>query len=387
MDVSSEPLYPVDHAPAADRKGTQKAARSLAATVAKLHGAAPLPAAVGQLLSATESDAFKIPEIVRILENDPGLAADLIRQVNSAGGARLQCKSIAQAVTMLGQKSLRSAAVAAGALEVFAGDEEPLAKAIARDARRSASVARALAPESKLGGDEMYMCALLHDVGKLMLLRGDDLDYPELLQKTAPEECHVEERERYGFDHALLAGHVLTAWKLPQPICRTVAWHHQPERAYASKGALPHMVALVRLADRLARLPDGATPEDATTAMTEMPTELEQLGLAPEVLARLGGDVVRALREPSDRDPRRSLPPMAAVASSPLQPHRPPPLPHAHESLFGAPWLAVLVFLSGALFGRTTSQLLPMPLLFGVGILVAFALLATTMRSRRSPPL
>ena len=31
-------------------------------------------------------------------------------------------------------------------------------------------------------------------------------------------------------------------------------------------------------------------------------------------IPRLGGDVVRALREPSVRDPRRSLPPVAAVA-------------------------------------------------------------------------
>lgn len=410
MDLSAEPLYEIEPSAADEKKGAQRAARSLAAKVAKLHGAAPLPQAVTQLLAITESDAFKVVDIVRVLETDPGLAAGLIRQVNSAGGARVRCASIAQAVTLLGQNTLRAAALAAAALELFGSEEEPLARAIVRDARRSATAARVLAPRCGLGGDEMYTCALLHDVGKLMLLRGSDLDYPELLRAASPDHLHVEERERYGFDHALLAGHVLTAWKLPQNVSRVVAWHHQPSRAYAAKGQLPRMVALVRVADRLARLPERATGDDAAAVLHGMPAELGILGFGLDALAQLSAEVVRELSLDPEHGPRTSLAPASASAASATSDasagldaapaaHGPPPIPHPsatpsaspqgedRASLVG-PLAAVLLFVSGAVFGRLSFEPLRSPTEFGLSLgasAVIVAVVAALLRMRRGP--
>jgi HD-like signal output (HDOD) protein len=392
VDVSTDPLYEAD--PSSDRKGAQKAARSLAASVAKLHGAVPMPMAVSKLLAATESDTFDVPAVVRILEGDPGLAADLMRQVNSAGGAKVKCKSIAQAVTMLGQKSLREAAVAAAALEVFAADEAPVAQVIAHDGRRAAAAARALSRPAMLVADEMYMCALLHDVGQLMLLRGDDLDYPELLATTPAETLHLVERERYGFDHALLAGHVLLAWKLPQPICRTISWHHQPERAYASKGDLPRMVALVRVADRLARLPSEATADDVRAAIASMTAELQQLGWSEPQLPQLARDAMRALREADGTAPRPSMLPSMLPPTAPARvlsesvkapAAAPATAPTVRAVVPSSPWLIALVFVGGAAFGRASGSAIASPLAFGVACLalgLLAALLANAARAK-----
>jgi HD-like signal output (HDOD) protein len=414
VDLSAEPLYEIEPSVADEKKGAQKAARSLAAKVAKLHGAAPLPQAVTQLLAATETDAFKVVEIVRILETDPALAGSLIRQVNSAGGARVRCASIAQAVTLLGQNTLRSAALAAAALELFGADEEPIARAIVRDARRSALAARVLATKCGLGGDEMYTCALLHDVGKLMMLRGGDVDYPELLRTAAADHLHVAERERYGFDHALLAGHVLAAWKLPQNVSRVVAWHHQPSRAYKAKGQLPKMVALVRVADRLARMAETTSAEDASAVLHGMPAELNVLGFSTEALTQLAAELARELGP--EGAPRGSLAPLpqagpptapvldewldevrAEVAAAPPT----PPLPSKKEavapreiarpaavdrgSLLG-PMLAVSAFVVGAVFGRLSGEPLRSPLEFGLSLgaaAVILAVVATLLRAKR----
>jgi hypothetical protein len=138
----------------------------------------------------------------------------------------------------------------------------------------------------------MYVSSLLHDLGKLMLLRGDDPEYYALLETTPSEALHLEERQRYGFDHALLAGHVLSAWKLSQPIPRVVGWHHQPGRAYPASGDVPKMVALVRLADHLVALPETVSVEEAALKMAEMPLELKVLGFSEDQIPRLCDELI-----------------------------------------------------------------------------------------------
>jgi hypothetical protein len=97
-----------------------------------------------------------------------------------------------------------------------------------------------------------YSTGLLHDLGKLLLLQTEDASYEELLSKSSsPDETHLRERELLGYDHAVLAGHTLKQWGLPDPIPRIVAWHHQPSRAYEEGGEVGVTVALLRVADQL----------------------------------------------------------------------------------------------------------------------------------------
>ena len=98
-----------------------------------------------------------------------------------------------------------------------------------------------------------FLCGLLHDLGKLLLLQVSGIDYQKLDPKvlTQADEAFVHERALLGYDHAVLGGHVLDAWKLPQNVAEVVAWHHQPGRAYEHGGELGLGVALVRMANRI----------------------------------------------------------------------------------------------------------------------------------------
>ncbi len=324
MDLAAEPLYDTEPADAAARKGAQRAARSLAARVAKLHGAVPLPVAAQELLEATASDDFQVSKVVRIIETDPALTGRLIRQVNTALGGRARCASVTQAVTMLGVRMLRASALAASAIELFGQDEEPRAKRVVEHAVRTGIAARFLAPHCGLAPDEMYTAGLLQDVGMLMLLRGKDPEYGELLGDLAlADDVHLEERKRYGFDHALLAGHVLSAWKLPHPLPRVVAWHHQPARAFRAAGQVPRMVAAIRVADRLARVGKSTTTEEAAAVLATLPEELRVLGFSDDVLPRLCAGVLRELF-PEEPRPAASDP-VAAEAPAAIAPVADPP--------------------------------------------------------------
>ncbi len=65
------------------------------------------------------------------------------------------------------------------------------------------------------------------------------------------EKLPVSNVALLGFDHAVLGGHVLDAWKLPSSVAEVVAWHHQPGRAFEHGGELGIGVALVRIANRI----------------------------------------------------------------------------------------------------------------------------------------
>jgi HD-like signal output (HDOD) protein len=119
---------------------------------------------------------------------------------------------------------------------------------------RVGAMSRVLANEwHQRSAENPFLCGLLHDLGKLLLLQVGGIAYQKLAPEvlTQPDRAFVYERELLGFDHAVLAGHVLDCWKIPGGVAEVVAWHHQPGRAFEHGAELGLGVALVRIANRL----------------------------------------------------------------------------------------------------------------------------------------
>ena len=98
--------------------------------------------------------------------------------------------------------------------------------------------------------DELFVAALLHDVGKLVLMEAYE-NYPEPLLNGAltPDERLVAERRQLGVDHAVVGGVLIRRWGLPDRLAQIVERHHDP-RDHAD-------AALIRLADALAHYRHG----------------------------------------------------------------------------------------------------------------------------------
>ena len=106
----------------------------------------------------------------------------------------------------------------------------------------------------------------MHDVGKLLLLQSGEMKYPEALDEGGDhDETQLVERACLGYDHAVLGGHVMKLWRIPDPTAMLVAWHHQPARAFADGGDPGLMVALLRSADRIEHQLARDTALDAET--------------------------------------------------------------------------------------------------------------------------
>jgi putative nucleotidyltransferase with HDIG domain len=105
--------------------------------------------------------------------------------------------------------------------------------------------------------DRLMVTALLHDLGKLVLVHAYP-GYPDQVHGDArtPEERIHRERRELGVDHALVGGVIARRWGLPGVIAQVIESHHS--------GDAEGEPAIVRLADMLAHylLGGSVTPSE-----------------------------------------------------------------------------------------------------------------------------
>ncbi|MCB9555311.1 MAG: HDOD domain-containing protein [Deltaproteobacteria bacterium] len=292
------------------------AAQSMVASAAQTAGARPFPHAVQQVLTLSRDPNAEVRKVAQLIESDAALSARVLQLVNSAAMATaVRCTSINHAVALLGMKLIAELATAAAALDLF-DEQGAQASTLMEHATVVGGLARHLASICAIQPDDVYTCALMHDLGKLFLLQqSGDTDYQALLSAHEHEadQLHLVEREKYGYDHAVLAAHVLRAWQIPDPVPKVVAWHHQPARALEGGQQVARLVALVRTADRLAyAIHDDADAEEIS-ARIAADASAEYIGLRADQLARNWMDlqnVADGSRDPLNPQPapRRTRP-------------------------------------------------------------------------------
>jgi HD-like signal output (HDOD) protein len=280
-----------------DEAAEAEASKSMAARMGRIVGAKPFPAAAQRLSQITQDPNCQMDDVVAVLESDPALSARLLRLVNSVGfSLRTSCTSVRHAAALVGTEKLNQVASTAAILDMYESGSER-AKELLEHATVVGALCRYLAFHFGLPPDELFTCGFLHDIGKLMLLDTEGVEYLDVLgPETADfDTTFVEERKRYGFDHALLAGHVLAAWNIPHPVPKVVAWHHHVTRAYAESTAISQMVSTLRLADAMS----FALQKPDTEAQIETLARMEAasyMDISEGQLAAMW-DEVRALTE------------------------------------------------------------------------------------------
>ncbi len=236
----------------ANDEATMEASQSFAAKLAGVDGLKTFPVVAQQVLSLLTNPNFEVREVASLLSQDPSLAAGVLRMANSAFFTGSQAtNSLEQALVRLGSRSVREVVAAVATMDLFP-DSGGVGKQVRDHCAATAAVVQYLAREfAPKHAEGVFLCGLMHDVGKMLLIESREIDYAsEGIEAMRPDTAHVEERSLLGYDHAVLGGHVLRHWKLPEPIPRVVAWHHQPSRAYQDDH-VGSFVALLRVADQL----------------------------------------------------------------------------------------------------------------------------------------
>jgi putative nucleotidyltransferase with HDIG domain len=118
----------------------------------------------------------------------------------------------------------------------------------------TACLSRRLAERLRLAPDEAFIAGLVHDVGKLCLLKMRS-DFRRL-GGTAPSAAEFEAAS--ALHHAAVGAMALQAWGLPESVRIPTRWHHEPIEAPAHQ----QLTALTYVANRLSHRYGFGCPPD-----------------------------------------------------------------------------------------------------------------------------
>jgi putative nucleotidyltransferase with HDIG domain len=194
-------------------------------------GLPPLSAVAIQLQNFGDEDA-DIRKVSNTISADPGLSADVLRMANSAlFGARHTVPGVLHAIVMLGLDRVKSLVFTAAFMR-FA-DPNRSSEAMKRCWRHSvacALIADEMAGRMHTDRDVAYTAGILHDIGRLAMLRVWPDPYGQILDRgQSGEDLLTKESAQFSVPHTEAGGYLMRRWKLPEVLIAAAEHHHDTE--------------------------------------------------------------------------------------------------------------------------------------------------------------
>lgn len=195
-----------------------------------------------ELLKTADNPECDIDDLAAIIVKHPTAVATVLHIANTAFyGSSGGVDTIEGALQLLGMDFVRNLAItelAKKQLRLNPGLQE-LANDVLHhsvEVSQYGSRMRQFVKDRKLVR-QLCSNALLHDLGKLVLLANKGHEYADLMGQSVDSNtplCRLE-RESFGCDHAAVGGFLYAMWGLPEVIVRSVTWHHEPEKVSESE--------------------------------------------------------------------------------------------------------------------------------------------------------
>ena len=233
--------------------------------LAALRDLPPLPSVVLELVESLGHEELSAAQYAAKISRDQALAAKTLRLANSSFyGRGRQVHSVAEAISVLGLRTVRGVVTAAGMAGSFRRHAGFDHNAFWRHSIGSALCAQALAGElQRDDGDLAFTVGLLHDIGRLALASAFAPAYAEVEQWRRDADCPDGEAERavLGIDHAEVGGLIARQWNFAPAIVDAICKHHAPPAAAeVTLTGIAHVADAIAHALGLAGDADEAVP-------------------------------------------------------------------------------------------------------------------------------
>jgi putative nucleotidyltransferase with HDIG domain len=197
------------------------------------------------LISNEDTSSHQIAEVV---ETDQAFTARILKLVNSPfyGFAR-QIRSVEEAVTILGLNAVHQLLLATSVLQNLGSGSHVLnAHDFWRHSFGVGALARRLFKnEDSDAQGEALSSGLLHDIGRLLLLKTDPRRFSAFLVDGATAYDTGREKEFFGTDHQEIGALLAEKWRFPDGVTAAIRHHHAPVKANDHK----RLVATIHVAD------------------------------------------------------------------------------------------------------------------------------------------
>lgn len=212
----------------------------------------PSPPAIAiRILEAIKNENVSIEEISKIVSSDPALVIKVLKLANSPVYTRSgKIETIRKAIAVPGMRTLKNIALS---FVIVDGIRSRWSISFDLESfwRKSITSAVATSLISSLlnkRDDDLFITALLQDIGVLILHLHDAEKYNALMNECGPDSLLKREKAAFGLDHQEIGAQFLQEWGLPANICELVRCHHTA--ASVQEALLPKLNVL-RLSNSL----------------------------------------------------------------------------------------------------------------------------------------
>jgi HD-like signal output (HDOD) protein len=199
------------------------------------------PTVANELIALVDDDSAGAAEISATIQNDPALAASLLKLANSAWYmSREPTDSIDGAVVRIGLGDIGRIALNICMQESFKDIPENIFSVsdYFNHSLRCAFACLVVAEHCGIQhAGTMYTAGLLHDIGQLILL---NLYPKESLQALSMnidfndgQKLHLSENKVFGIDHTQIGHELAKKWNFSTLLQQCIRYHHIPNQAEA----------------------------------------------------------------------------------------------------------------------------------------------------------
>lgn len=195
----------------------------------------PSPGGIMRITTVLRDYNASTSKIAEAINFEPALVTRILRLANSPIYAlEKNVATVQQAINSVGTVMIHDIVMMELTSKTFANSmyKSTEVRTIWKHSLAVALLARELSKILKnRGAEEAFVCGLLHDIGKIILLAHDENSFKELEGTATEGEMLRMEMARFGYSHAEVGALVARRWGLPDDVCYSILHHHDPSQS------------------------------------------------------------------------------------------------------------------------------------------------------------
>lgn len=213
------------------------------------------PITILKVSEMLRDDDYSVADMVGLIKYDQAMAANIMKMSNSAYfGSPQKIGTLRDAVVYLGKNNLIRIVQTAGVSRYFTQKGRGYVEKANELWEHSVAVAimsQILSRKVlKCEDEKLYLAALLHDVGKMVMGEFVSESFETIARLVAEGGYSFLEAEEavIGINHAELGGKIAERWNFPKEIVVALTYHHRPDLIEKNNNVI---MWLVYLADQV----------------------------------------------------------------------------------------------------------------------------------------
>lgn len=175
-----------------------------------------LPSMAQKILKASQDDSLTTESLTNLIEQDPAIAAHLVRIANSPlVGSKVDITDLKTAIGLFGVSYCSQLAISLALKQLFRARHKNISGLIEKtweQSSRLASLCMVMAKDYNINPGSAYLAGLLHKIGALPILRW--LDNQDSIPLTSEQIQQLLDEHQ-----AQLAEQLLDDWQFPPSLC------------------------------------------------------------------------------------------------------------------------------------------------------------------------